>query len=211
METWKVLNLYAGVGGNRLLWDNVDVVAVEWDKQIASIYKDFFPSDEVIITDAHQFLLENFKDYDFIWSSPPCPTHSRIRKHTLVNRGWVEPVYPNMELYEEIIFLDSYYDGLYCVENVMSYYEPLIKPQVLGRHYFWANFIIREKRVEASKIAEGKIGELQERKGFDLSKYSGINKKKTLRNCVEPELGQVILESARGATQRTLTSFRISR
>jgi len=205
MENWKVLNLYAGIGGNRKLWEDVEVTAIEWDQNIAKIYQDFFPNDIVIIEDAHQYLLEHFKEYDFIWSSPPCPTHSRIRRQTLVNRGWVKPVFPNMDLYEEIIFLESHFKGLWCVENVISYYDPLIRPQTIGRHYFWSNFLIREKNnIQASKIAEGTIQFLQERKGFDLSKYSLIDKKTILRNCVEPELGKLIIDSARGMTQHTL-------
>ncbi len=48
----RVLNLYAGIGGNRRLWKNVDVVAIEYDKEIARAYSNFFPNDKVIITDA---------------------------------------------------------------------------------------------------------------------------------------------------------------
>lgn len=59
---WKVLNLYAGIGGNRKLWDDVEIIAVEIDPKIAEIYQDFFPDDEVIITDAHRFLEENFDE-----------------------------------------------------------------------------------------------------------------------------------------------------
>ena len=112
-----------------------------------------------------------------------------------------------MKLYEEIIFLDSYFNGKWCVENVMSYYDPLIKPQKIGRHYFWANFLIREKNAESSTHM-GTVPILQERKGFDLSKYGGINKVKILRNCVEPELGEIILESAKGNTQQSLFDYR---
>ena len=54
MSKIKVLNLYAGIGGNRKLWENVDVTAVEWKPEIAVIYQDFFPDDKVIITDAHK-------------------------------------------------------------------------------------------------------------------------------------------------------------
>jgi len=125
----KVLNLYSGIGGNRKLWDDVEVTAVEWDPKIAAIYQDFFPDDIMIITDAHSYLLEHFKEYDFIWSSPPCPTHSRLR--TLMHgqkKNNQEYKYPDMKLYEEIIFLDNWFDGLYCVENVIGYYDPLIKP-----------------------------------------------------------------------------------
>jgi len=204
----KVLNLYAGIGGNRKLWEDVEVTAVEWDEKIASIYQDFFPEDTVIVADAHQYLLEHFKEYDFIWSSPPCPTHSRARFWG--SKGGLEyepPVYPDMKLYEEILFLEHYYDGKYCVENVKSYYNPLIKPQELGRHYFWANFLIRDKRIEDYHQHHGDMKDLANRKGFDLSKYSGVDKRNILRNCVEPEIGLVVLDSLRGNTQQTLTEL----
>ena len=73
----KILNLYAGIGGNRKLWgDEHEITAVEWDEKIAKIYQDFFPKDKVLVEDAHDYLLKHFEKYDFIWSSPPCPTHS---------------------------------------------------------------------------------------------------------------------------------------
>ena len=200
----KVLNLYAGIGGNRKLWENVEVVAVEWDLKIAQIYQDFFPDDEVIITDAHKFLLENFMKYDFIWSSPPCPTHSKIRwMSTFAPKNTRKAVYPDMKLYEEIVLLDSYFEGKWCVENVISYYTPLIKPQIIGRHYLWANFLIRNERVNGGSHL-GSVEELTIRKSFDISSYLGIDKKTILRNCVEPEIGKLVLDCARGNTQKTL-------
>ena len=69
----KILNLYAGVGGNRKLWeDGHEITAVEHNSEIAEVYQDLYPSDKVVVADAHQYLLENYKDFDFIWSSPPC-------------------------------------------------------------------------------------------------------------------------------------------
>ncbi|MFA5299721.1 MAG: hypothetical protein WC389_16170 [Lutibacter sp.] len=66
----KILNLYAGIGGNRKLWgNNLEITAVEWE-------------------------------------------------------------------------LQNFFKGKYVVENVKSYYDPLIKPQESGRHYFWSNFRI---------------------------------------------------------------------
>ncbi|KKL22545.1 hypothetical protein LCGC14_2434340 [marine sediment metagenome] len=75
----KVLNLYAGIGGNRKLWKNVEVTAVEIDPVVAEAYKKNFPADEIIVGDAKEYLVKNFKKFDFIWASPPCPTHSRLR------------------------------------------------------------------------------------------------------------------------------------
>ena len=80
----KILNLYAGIGGNRKLWRDVDVTAVENDLQIANVYMDFFPDDTMVVGDAHQYLIDNFYKFDFIWSSPPCQTHSSFRKNICV-------------------------------------------------------------------------------------------------------------------------------
>jgi len=73
----KILNLYAGIGGNRKLWGNdLEITAVEWDASIAEIYKDLYPNDNVIVGDAHQYLLDHYSEYDFIWASPPFAIHS---------------------------------------------------------------------------------------------------------------------------------------
>ena len=196
----KVLNLYCGIGGNRKLWEDVDVTAVELNQDIASIYQDFFPQDKVIVGDAHKYLLDHFEEYDFIWASPPCPSHSRVRKAT---RHQNKPIYPDMKLYEEILLLKHYFDGKWCVENVIAFYEPLIRPNEFGNHWFWANFHIRQ-RPTASRKHDSKVAELQERKGFDISNYKGIDKIKTLRNCVEPELGLHIFNECKVVSQSTL-------
>ena len=58
----KILNLYCGIGGNRKLWpDKYNITAVEFNEDIANIYKDLYPNDKVIVADAHQYLLENYK------------------------------------------------------------------------------------------------------------------------------------------------------
>lgn len=200
---YKVLNLYAGIGGNRKLWENVNVTAVEFDPKIAEIYKDLYPNDIVIVGDAHQYLLDNYTEFDFIWGSPPCPSHSQTNNF-LNAQGIIR--YPDMALYQEIIFLKHFFKGKYCVENVVSYYEPLIKPQKSGRHYFWANFKIPLLKSESSigrfgpvkKLNGGRTEGLNHHKlGFDLNNYNYPNKKKLLNNCVEPEIGLAILESAK--------------
>jgi len=199
----KILNLYAGIGGNRKLWGNEhEITAVEYDPKIAAIYKEFFPMDNVIIGDAHQYLLEHYSEFDFIWASPPCPTHSGCN-YFLVGAGTVR--YPDMSLYQEIIFLQHFFKGKFCIENVNPYYEPLIKPQKSGRHCFWANFTIPKLKSEGSigrmgpvKSLGGKRGEGQNhhKLGFDLTGKSYPNKTKLLNNCVVPEIGLSIFESA---------------
>jgi len=205
----KVLNLYAGIGGNRKLWDNVEVTAVEIEPEIAEIYQDFFPDDIVIIGDAHQYLLDHYTEFDFIWSSPPCFTHSKANI-------WLNPQghirYPNMNLYQEIIFLQQWCKSLYCVENVQGYYEPLIKPQLSGRHYFWANFHITDMKTPPGNISKAGGGIAKywiELYGFDISKYKlhDLRKDQIYRNCVFPPLGKHVLECARGKTVIPLTEF----
>jgi DNA (cytosine-5)-methyltransferase 1 len=199
----KVLNLYAGIGGNRKLWENVDVTAIENNKEIAKIYQDFFPNDKVIITDAHQFLLEHFDRFDFIWSSPPCQTHSRSRFWG-TNRGY-RIVYPDMKLYEEILLLKHYFKGKWLVENVIGFYEPLIKPRKINRHYFWSNFNIPNIELpNLSKIINS-LKKLEDYYGFRVSHYKiDIDKRILLRNCVEPELGLHIFNMAFKDKQKTL-------
>ena len=194
----KVLNLYSGIGGNRKLWTGVDVTAVEINPKIAKIYSDFFPDDKMVVGDAHKYLLEHYNDgWDFIWSSPPCPTHSRIRNVAGVGRGQNKPVYPDIKLYQEIIFLNQIYysngcgfNGKYVVENVKSYYKPLIKPLEVGRHYFWSNFHIADFDYGCDNVHHCSIPIKQKEFNVDLSKYDlNIRKDKILRNCVNPRIG----------------------
>jgi len=193
----KILNLYAGIGGNRKLWGNKHkVTAIEIDEKIAKIYKKFFPKDKVIVTDAHQFLLENFSAFDFIWSSPPCQSHSSFRKNICVEFRGTKPKYPCMKLYEKILFLKHHFKGKWVVENVKPYYKPLIEAQQVQRHLFWANFKIKSTQIEKDNIRKAQIPDLQKKYGFDLSKYKLKNKRQILRNCVHPVLGLNILKSA---------------
>jgi len=198
----KVLNLYAGIGGNRKLWKNVEVTAIEIDPEIAKIYSDFFPNDKVIVADAHQFLLEHYKEYDFIWSSPPCPSHSDIRRCG-VHKGQYEAIYPDMQLYQEIILLTHFFKGKWCVENVRSYYKPLIMPQLISNHYFWSNFHISNIKPDDHAIHNQIIGS-NPLFGFDLSKYNVKDKRLLLRNCVSPNLGKHIFDCAFKKKQETL-------
>jgi len=198
----KILNLYAGIGGNRKLWgDEVEVTAVEYDENIANIYKENYPNDNVIIGDAHQYLLDHFREYDFIWSSPPCPSHSRVRKQLAIKRkpggGTYEqnkPIYPDMRLYQEILLLEGYFDGYWCIENVIPWYEPLIEPQKLGRHCFWTNFEIPPKKFEARGSFDN-TNELAKTLGYDITNWKKVDKKLLLRNCTEPEIGKYILDT----------------
>lgn len=203
----KILNLYAGIGGNRKLWQGHEVTAVELNPEIAAVYKQLFPDDEVIVADAHQYLLDHYKEFDFIWSSPPCPTHSKARFALGVHGKGYPAVYPDMRLYQEIILLKHHFKGRYCVENVMAYYKPLIEPQLIGRHWYWSNFLIEKIKVAPSGISQQntryrkQVGQTlsfntaqhEARLDIDLSPFKITNKRLLLRNCVEPNVGLHIL------------------
>ena len=201
----KILNLYACLGGNRYKWDEVadiEVTAVELDSEAARLYQERFPNDKVIVADAHQYLLDHYKDFDFIWSSPPCPTHSRTN-HFLNAQGVLR--YPDMGLYQEIIFLNTFYNGKYVVENVIPYYEPLIPAQKRGRHLYWANFklpsILSYRQAPSMKTTLDRpannwkaFADFHE---IDITKYKGKqDKRKMVRNLVDYEAGKTILEVA---------------
>lgn len=187
----KILNLYAGIGGNRKLWgDSHEVTAVELNPDVAAIYQDHFPNDNILVLDAHQYLLKNFQKFDFIWTSPPCPTHSRARFWGQQENA----VYPEMSLYQEIILLQNYFKGLFIVENVQPYYKPLIPGKKVGRHLVWSNFPISS--FEEQTFDKDNIKAMQKAYGYDLTKYCGVDKTKILRNCVNPEYGKHILECA---------------
>lgn len=190
----KILNLYAGIGGNRKLWGNDDeITAIELDSTIAEIYKNYFPSDNVIVGNAHEYLVEHYKEFDFIWTSPPCQSHSSFRQNICVRYRGTKAVYPDMSLYQEIIFLKHNFKGKFVVENVKPYYKPLIEPDYnLQRHLFWCNFEIPYKDFEKDNIRTSQIPDLQKLYGYDLSKYKLSNKRQVLRNCVKPELGKYI-------------------
>lgn len=195
----KVLNLYAGIGGNRKLWEDVEVTAVEFNPEIAAIYQEYFPDDTVVVADAHQYLLDHYKEFEFIWCSPPCPSHSRAR-YWRSKGGTCSVVYPDMVLWQEIIFLQHYFRGAFVVENVQPFYPPLIQPTCkIGRHALWTNFAVSKKSVKLSattsptdlKVSKGNFG-------FSLDgKTTSSRRDQILRNLVDPAIGLFLLEQAR--------------
>lgn len=188
----EVLNLYAGIGGNRKLWKDCNVTAVEYDEAIAVVYQDLYPEDTVIVGDAHQYLEGNFNKFDFIWSSPPCQSHGQYRHNVGVIGKGFKPILPDMSLYSQIVFLKTYFKGVWVVENTRPYYVPLIKPTfILNRHLFWSSHTVPDKKFPTAHIrTKNKISDFD---GYEVVANSKIkNKRQVLRNCVLPELGSYI-------------------
>ncbi len=206
----KILNLYSSLGGNRYKWDEVadiEVTAVELDPEIAELYQKRYPNDTVIVGDAHKYLRENYERFDFIWASPPCPTHSKLQLawKNMKRRNFDMP-YPDLKLYEEIIFLQHYFDGKYCVENVIPFYEPLIPAKKRGRHLYWTNFNLPNslnERKSPKDFAKGNIEVLSEFHDYDFRQYKGKQRLDVVaKDLVDYEAGRTILETALGIIRR---------
>lgn len=204
----RVLNLYSGVGGNRHLWTDVEVTAVENYEPLAHLYMRLHPDDQMVIGDAHEFLLENYDEFDFIWSSPPCQTHSRMSKAT---RHELRR-YTDLSLYEEIMLLQQKFKGGWVVENVVPYYKPLIQPTVrVGRHLFWSNF---DFSVEDIKRPDNFINSTNLTGKKALMEWLGIHFEETiyyksnhcpaqvLRNCVHPQIGLEIYNTWKNTNEK---------
>ena len=206
----KILNLYAGIGGNRKLWSgDIKVTAVENNEEIANIYHNFYPEDTVFIEDAINYLMDNWRDYDFIWASPPYQTHSKMR-YLASKRGDYTTKIPDMSLYSLIIFLQHFCkDKKWIVENVKPYYNPLIEPTIkLGRHLIWSNFPIINKEFEKPEIKHNKVTGKTDRYGISLNGISMQHRKdQIIRNCVNPELGKHLLDCAFKEKQNVLKEF----
>jgi len=208
INNMKILNLYACLGGNRYKWnevkEDIEVTAVERDEELANLYQERFPNDTVIVADAHQYLLDHYKEFDFIWSSPPCPTHSRL---VTSNKNKIKMKYPDMKLYQEIIFLDNFFKGKYVVENVIPFYTPLIPSKKRGRHLYWTNFNLPNDINERPAIGIGQgvneVKRLCEFHDYDFYKYKGKQPtNKIARNLVDYEAGKTIFETALGIIRK---------
>jgi len=207
----RILNLYACLGGNRYKWgDEHEITAVEWDEELARLYQERFPKDKVIVADAHQYLLDNYQDFDFIWSSPPCPSHSRARAYNSKYKAQ----YPDMSLYQQIILLELVskgenprFKGKYVVENVVPYYDPLIPAHKRGRHLYWTNFnlpnTLSKRKPPVFGNSTDELNKLCEFHDYNFRQYKGKQSTvKIARNLVEYEAGKTILDTAMGIIKK---------
>ena len=201
MSELRVLNAYAGIGGNRHLWPaRWKVTAVENDPRVAAEYARRYPDDVVLVEDAHAFVMERAAEFDASWSSPPCPTHSRLAINVARRKG-VEPE-PDPRLWEEIAHLRAL-GGRYVVENVHTYYAPPIAPDVVTeRHYYWTNNApLMVWPLAVLPVSGRRVGltadSIAESYGLPpLPAGSVADRRKAMRNAVVPIEGLVIAESA---------------
>lgn len=218
----KILNLFAGIGGNRINWKNHEIIAIEYEPKIASWYQFNFPQDKIIISDVYKFLndINNhnlLKDIDFVWASPPCITHTMLPKNTH-NKHIIHRKIPDMTgIYGLYIFLSNISSNFnkklkFVIENIKPWYKPLIKPTVaLERHYFWSNFHIPSKKFVKpyahlnKSYADLTITEMLSFLPFSLPPFKISNKTQILHNCVNFEVAEYILNCIQA--KRSLKNF----
>ena len=102
----------------------------------------------------------------------------------------------------------------YCVENVISYYDPLMPAQNRGRHLYWCNFKLpsdlksRQKNFGDSKNgATESLISWNKYHDYDFKKYQGDQLVlKIARNLVDYEAGRTILETALGIIKKKDTT-----
>ena len=109
--------------------------------------------------------------------------------------------YPDMKLYQEILLLEHFFKGKYVVENVISFYEPLVVQKKRDRHYYWTNFNLPSdlKGRKASNFIHSKVSDLSEFHDYDFTKYKGKQRMdKIARNLVDYEAGKTIFKTFLG-------------
>lgn len=214
----KVLNLFAGIGGNRHLWDvfDVEVTAIELNQDIAAEYKKLYPQDDVKIQDAYEYLENYYQEFDIIWASPPCQTHTQLSRTNPRGKKKI----PDMRLYGIIIFLKYNFAGNWVVENVRPYYGTLLPAVKLGRHYFWSNVKIpggikapkysRSYTFSRQQKGEGTqayLDSLEIWLGFKISRRLYLNENhdpaQVYRNCVHPYIGKYVFKTLLGKPKPT--------
>ena len=204
----KILNLYAGVGGNAKLWDREkhSITSVEYSEEIAALYRKLYPNDDIINKDAVQIMLDTAHEFDFVWSSPPCQSHTKMVKatrHKSQQKRLVDPA-----LFQQIIWLQHFYNGFWIVENVSPYYVIMCPTGVhvkqIGRHVFWSNFDIGD--IKDVKRPPGFINKANLQGKKELQQWLGIHFEENiyyennhcpvqiLRNAVHPLIGKQILD-----------------
>ena len=224
----KILNLYAGVGGNRKLWDSHDVTAVEYNEQIAAIYQKRFPKDHMFIEDVLEFIRRiDLEQFDFIWASPPCKTHSCATSSHARYVPDLTQLY-GLRLYLEYSIGTAAYKNdvpktLYCIENVQPFYKIPKEWRAstkIDRHYFWANFpildpkyagfeetpssrlsddMINTNKHQRSLLMRGTIQDIADYHDFNLTLLDGYKGRKdtVVRNMTHYNIGDFILFNVR--------------
>lgn len=188
----KVLNAYAGIGGNRHLWPaSWKITAIELDERVAAEYARRYPDDTVLVEDAHAFVMDRAAEFEAVWTSPPCPTHSRLAKTVAARTG--AALEPDPRLWEEVEFLREL-GGRYVVENVHTYYAPPIAPDVVtARHYYWTNnppAMLTALHGTGILCPDTRMAEYAEAYGLPPIPHRALrDSRKAMRNAVVPHEG----------------------
>ena len=220
---FKVLDLFAGIGGTTLGIISYlesygsepfdyEYIAIENDPEVIEAREKLFNIYEghtlyIINTDAYTFLnTTSSKEYDFIWASPPCQSHSRL--NMFYNRK-----NPDMRLWSLITRLQQQQIP-FIVENVEPYYrEPIQHTLELGRHRFWSNKPLLPFEVPERQKDWGWMGipDWEEYHGIESRVTSHIKdrmkRRQVLRNMTHYSISYSIIKQILNPKQKQLEVF----
>ena len=197
----RVLDLYAGLGGSdkgiRSVLEkkgiDYEYVAIEIDPKVAEAHRKNNPGSRVIVADALSWLPE-VKNFDFVWASPPCKTHSKW------NMVWASRREKHPKPDPTLWFLIREFRSLginFVVENVDPYYKDPCKPTIkIGRHQFWTSFPIKKfDFISREKpFPEMTIRDWLQYHQLETVEGKAQDKRQALRNCTHYSIAAGIFE-----------------
>jgi len=197
----RVLDLYAGLGGTDKGIRKVaaekniklDYYAIEIDPAVCQAHKKNHLESNVICADVKDWL-DKVTDFDFVWASPPCQTHS-INNYSNKAIGYkTKPV--DWSLWHVIDILQRAETIPFVVENVKIWYnEPFKHNFKLDRHYFWTNLQLVPfdyHKKPAKEWCHISVKDWQEY--HQLEPATTGDKRQQLRNCVHWSIAAGIFE-----------------
>jgi len=135
------------LGFQRFMKENnicFEYVAVDNDRKVLQVHSLLNPHSKTVLEDAWLISDDRLLQYDFVWASPPCESHS-----VLCWKRKDKPK-PDMRLWWLIRRLRKL-KVPFIVENVRPYYGTILKPTAkAGRHLLWSNLSLKSVQLNSN-------------------------------------------------------------
>lgn len=209
----RILDLYAGLGGTAKGIQSVlekkgvdyEYFAIEIDPNVCAAHKINNPRSTVICADVKDWL-DKITDFDFVWASPPCQTHSILNFSNKATGKKTNLV--DWSLWHVIDHLQRTENVSYVVENVLIWYnEPFKHNFNLDRHYFWTNLSLLSFEYQKRTKDWGYLSVKGWKEYHQVEHAITGNKRQQLRNCLHWSIAAGIFEQFLEPKQKQLTTF----